>query len=226
MKKIWEHDWFFIPIAMFFGFCSVLALVVPYGHEILFFNDLRYEPFNAIFQFLSLCGEVWAFLVFGIAALYWRPRYALIIAFAGLSSMPLMYLLKDAMGVDRPITFFEKKAAQNMVVLVPSMDLNRGQTSFPSGHTVAAFALYSLLTLMIGRKYAPWGLAFALLAMLVGISRIFLVQHFLIDVLAGAVLGLVLGGAVWWASFRFLPQAANISNANQGLKAPSGRQRL
>jgi len=208
MKKIWEHDWFFIPIAMFFGFCGVLALVVPYGHEILFFNDLRYEPFNSAFQLLSLFGEVWAFVVFGIAALFLRPRYALMIAFVGLLSMPLMYLLKDAMGVDRPITYFEKKAALNNVVLVPSMDLNRGQTSFPSGHTMAAFALYSLLTLMVGHKYAPWGLAFALLAILVGISRIFLVQHFLIDVLVGAVLGLLLGGAVWWASFRFLPQEA------------------
>ncbi len=206
MNKIWEHHWFFIPIAIFFGFCGILAFAVPYGHEILFFNDLRYEPFNSIFKYLSLCGEVWAFLLFGIAALFWRPRYALIIALVGLLSMPLMYLLKDAIGVDRPITYFEKKAALNNVVLVPSLDLNRGQTSFPSGHTMAAFALYSLLTLMVGRKYAPLGVVFALLAVLVGISRIFLVQHFLIDVLAGAVLGLLLGGTVWWAAARFLPK--------------------
>ncbi len=206
MKKIWEYDWFFVPVAMFFGFCGMLAMVVPYSHEILFFNNLRYEPFNSLFQFLTYFGEVWAYLVFGVAALFWRPRYALIIALVGLLAVPVMYLLKDAIGVDRPITFFEKRAALAHIVLVPSADMNRGQTSFPSGHTMAAFALFSLLTLMAGRKYARWGLAFAMLAILVGISRIFLVQHFLVDVLAGALLGLLLSGMVWWAAARFLPK--------------------
>ncbi|MBC7777327.1 MAG: phosphatase PAP2 family protein [Phycisphaerae bacterium] len=207
MKYIWEYDWFFIPTAMFLGSCGVLAMIVPYGHEILFFNNLRYEPFNSCFQFLTYCGEIWAFLFFGVAALFWRPRYALMIALVGLLSMPVMYLLKDAIGVDRPITYFEKKAALDNIILVPSTYMNRGQTSFPSGHTMAAFALFSLLTRMAGQKYERWGLAFALLAVLVGISRIFLAQHFLVDVIAGALLGLLLSGTVWWAAARFLPES-------------------
>ncbi|MFN0214636.1 MAG: phosphatase PAP2 family protein [Saprospiraceae bacterium] len=207
MKYIWESKWFFIPFAMFCGFCGVIALLVPYGQEILFFNDLRCEPFNAVFQFVTYGGEIWAYLVFGLAILFWRPRYALIIALMGFLAVPTMYLLKDAIGVDRPVTFFEKKAALADLVLVPSIDLNRGQTSFPSGHSMAAFALFSLLTLMIGKKLPKLGLLFAFFAILIGVSRIFLVQHFLIDVLAGAIMGLLLSGMIWRASSRFLPNA-------------------
>lgn len=206
MKYIWEYDWFFIPTAAFFGFCSVMAILVPYSHEILFFNDLRYEPFNSIFSFFTRGGEVWAYFLFGLVAIFWRPRYAFIIALMGLVTIPLMYLLKDAIGVDRPITYFEKRVDLAKIILVPSVIMNRGQTSFPSGHTMAAFALFSLLTLMVGSRYARMGLFFALLAILVGISRVFLAQHFLVDVLGGAVLGLMLSGLVWRVSAKFLPQ--------------------
>jgi membrane-associated phospholipid phosphatase len=70
---------------------------------------------------------------------------------------------------------------------------------------MSAFSLCSLLTLMAGHRRARWGLPLAMLAMLVGVSRIFLVQHFLSDVLAGAFLGLLLSGAVWrWGDSAFL----------------------
>ncbi len=209
MKYIWENNWFFIPTAMFFGFCGVLAILVPYGQELLFFNDLRFEPFNTIFRLLTYGGEAVAYLIVGVVLLFWRPRFALMIALMGILALPVMYMMKDAIGVDRPITFLEKKSVAQQVVLVPSIHLNRGQTSFPSGHTMAAFALCSLLSLMLGRKRAQWGLLFAFLAILVGVSRIFLVQHFLVDVLAGAVLGLLLSGLVWITSAKYLPSNFN-----------------
>jgi len=205
MKYIWENNWFFVPVAMFFGFCGVLAMMVPYSHELLFFNDLRHEPFNSIFRFLTQCGEVWAYLVFGLALLIWRPRYAMIIALVGFLVLTVGYMLKDAIGIDRPITYFEKGGIAEQLILVPSLPLNRGQTSFPSGHTTAAFALYSLLSLMLEKERKHWSLLFALLAILVGISRVFLVQHFLIDVLAGAFLGLLLSGLVWRGAALYLP---------------------
>ena len=206
MKYIWENDWFFLPAAAFFGFCGVLAMIIPYSHEILFFNDLRFEPFNSIFWFLTQCGEAWAYLFFGVAVLFWKPRYALIIALVGILSLSVGYLVKDFVGIDRPITYFEKKATASQLVLVPNISLNRGQTSFPSGHTMGAFALYSLLSLMAGQRYQRWGLVFAFLAIGVGISRIFLVQHFLADVLAGAMLGLLLSGFVWQLAAKRLPK--------------------
>jgi undecaprenyl-diphosphatase len=62
---------------------------------------------------------------------------------------------------------------------------------------MAAFALYSLLAMMLPVRQKHWGLPMAIIAVLVGISRIFLVQHFLADVLGGALLGLALSLGVW-----------------------------
>lgn len=206
MKHLLENRWFSLPVALAFSIGMVLVLAVPYGREIIFFNAWRHEPFNTFFQVLTQFGEEWAYVAFGGAALFCRPRYALLIAMVGLLSMPVGYMLKDAMAKDRPITYFEKNDSVASVVVVPGTHLNRGQTSFPSGHAMSAFALYSLLTLMAGQAYRRWGLLFALLAILVALSRIFLVQHFLVDVLAGALIGLLLGSFVWYGAARWLPK--------------------
>jgi membrane-associated phospholipid phosphatase len=206
MKYIWENKWFFVPLMSFFIIGALLAVVIPYGEEIIFFNQLRVEPLNSIFRLITKGGEVWAYLAFGVPMLLFKPRYALIVAIVGFLSIPIMFLLKDAIGVDRPVTYFEKRSVLDEVVLVPEAYVNRGQTSFPSGHTMAGFALFSLLTLMLPKKHQKWGALWVFLAILVGVSRIFLVQHFLVDVLAGALLGLFLSGLVWLAAERWLPK--------------------
>lgn len=61
--------------------------------------------------------------------------------------------------------------------------------SFPSGHTTAAFSLYTLIALMISGK--RFGFVWPLIAALVGLSRVYLLQHFWEDILAGAIVGLL-----------------------------------
>ncbi len=197
MKGIWEHDWFMIPVSLFLGMGMALALLVPYGDEILFFNDLRTEPFISIFKFFSWCGETWVWILVGLAALFWRYRFTLLIAITGLI-IPFVFILKDKIGTDRPITYFREVGRINDVVTVPGEALNVGQTSFPSGHTMSAFGLFSMLALIAGRQSRKRVLLLAVLAVSVGLSRIFLVQHFLVDVLGGALLGMGVSGFVWW----------------------------
>lgn len=197
MKSVWENPWFTIPVLVFFVVVLVLALVVPYGQEILFFNAWRFEPFNSLFNWSTLLGEWHAYVAAGLVGLFWRFRYVLLIGVAGLLTTPLTYVLKEQFNTDRPIRYFENQGQRDLVVVVPGVALNGGQTSFPSGHTTAAFTLYSLLASMSTRRKPVWGLGFAALAVLVGFSRIFLVQHFLADVVAGALLGLCIGWVVW-----------------------------
>lgn len=69
-----------------------------------------------------------------------------------------------------------------------------GNESFPSGHTTQAFAVASV----IGAHYDQWwvqGLAYGL-AGVVGYSRIEQNAHFTSDVVAGAVIGTVVGRAI------------------------------
>lgn len=197
MKGIWEQNWFMIPVGVFFGAGIALMLIIPYGDEILYLNDWRQEPYISIFKFFSWCGETWIWIIVGLAALFWRYRFTLMIATMGLI-MPLVFVLKDQVGSDRPITYFLNHGIKDAVVTIPEVRLNTGQTSFPSGHTMSAFGLFSLLTLFAGPQRKKPALLLALLAIAVGISRIFLVQHFLVDVLGGAFLGMAVSGFVWW----------------------------
>ncbi len=66
--------------------------------------------------------------------------------------------------------------------------IHAGHTSFPSGHTTTAFAVAATVVLYGAKKWQA--VLLLLLAWLVGFSRIYLSQHFLIDVLAGSLLGI------------------------------------
>ena len=62
-------------------------------------------------------------------------------------------------------------------------------SSFPSGHTMTVFAFCSMLSYMLKRKML--GILFFVLAVVVGISRVYLLQHFFIDIYFGSILGIV-----------------------------------
>jgi membrane-associated phospholipid phosphatase len=59
--------------------------------------------------------------------------------------------------------------------------------SFPSGHTMTAFALALFLSILIRNKF--WGVLLLILAILVAYSRVYLFQHFPKDVFAGSIFG-------------------------------------
>lgn len=62
--------------------------------------------------------------------------------------------------------------------------------SFPSGHTTAAFALCTAVFLCGNRKKSWTAYIFAIL---IGISRIYLMVHFPSDVVAGVIVGIIAG---------------------------------
>lgn len=69
--------------------------------------------------------------------------------------------------------------------------------SFPSGHTAASFAAVGGLHASGSRLWKPA----LVLAILIGVSRLYLYVHWPSDVLAGAVLGYGLGWLARWILF-------------------------
>jgi len=61
--------------------------------------------------------------------------------------------------------------------------------SFPSGHTCAAFCLFSFLAMLLKPGYKWIGLIFFTFALLVGYSRLYLAAHFFIDAYVGSLMG-------------------------------------
>lgn len=62
--------------------------------------------------------------------------------------------------------------------------------SFPSGHTTAAFELGIAMFLVLNKKYS-W--IFPICSALVGLSRIYLMVHYVTDVLGGVLVGTFAG---------------------------------
>jgi undecaprenyl-diphosphatase len=70
--------------------------------------------------------------------------------------------------------------------------------SFPSGHTATSFACAVVLASLAPRLRVPC----FVLAVLIAFSRLYNGDHFPLDVLAGAVLGLLVGAVVLRVSRR------------------------
>ena len=78
-----------------------------------------------------------------------------------------------------------------------------GASSFPSGHTMSAFALFGLVALLLPQKKSV-ALVILFLAVLVGISRVYLIHHFFIDIYAGSIIGALLALIIYqtWLKFQ------------------------
>jgi membrane-associated phospholipid phosphatase len=85
----------------------------------------------------------------------------------------------------RPRMFFEDFASFRQIEDVEYYSSN----AFPSGHTATAFTIALILSIFLTDK--RWSIVFILLAIGVGISRIYLMQHFFVDVYFGAIFGVI-----------------------------------
>jgi membrane-associated phospholipid phosphatase len=85
----------------------------------------------------------------------------------------------------RPLWHLERLA--NALYYVPPGAEQLYNNSFPSGHSTTAFAIFAMLS-FFSSKYMVKVLLFVL-AVLVAFTRIYLLQHFLVDTLAGAFIG-------------------------------------
>lgn len=87
--------------------------------------------------------------------------------------------------------------------LVTPFSFHTGTRSFPSGHSVMAAAVYLTLGALLSRLVKPMGHKIyfiamaALLAFLVGVSRIYLGMHHPTDVVAGWIIGAYWAGLCW-----------------------------
>lgn len=136
------------------------------------------------------------FLVAGVA--YAEPRWvshSIGMAMAGLTAGIAAQIVKHLIGRARPELW-----------LGPSHYAPGSSTSFPSGHTVGAFALAGVL--VYSARSRPLRLAAFLLAAAVGLSRILAFRHWASDVTASAVLGLVVAWVVVRSTTPHEPSAA------------------
>jgi undecaprenyl-diphosphatase len=116
-------------------------------------------------------GLVWL-LVGAVLALLWRRPTIFVLVLAADGSADLLATIgKEAFHRHRP--------------RVHQLGPNVSTPSFPSGHAATSFACATVLAVAAPRMRVP----FYLLATLIALSRLYNGDHYPLDVLAGAALG-------------------------------------
>ena len=187
LKKIVQQNWsFFGPYALLLVGIGMLQVGFSQGSLSRSINQLHAPWADVFFKYMTQVGDGF-FAVFVIVVLLFIQRqWAGIAGLSFLISGIITQFLKRVVFDDevRPSKFFEGQwAGFHRVEGVDLLTYN----SFPSGHTTSAFAVFCLLALLVHDK--RWGVIFLILACLVGYSRLYLFQHFLIDVYVGSLIG-------------------------------------
>ena len=168
---------------------AALLLFSKKGDILLWINESHNEMLDIFFKYWTHLGDglVFAILIaFFLMMNYFR---ALILAISVISQTVVVQGLKRFVFSDvvRPQLFFENFGDLHQVAGLEIHSYN----SFPSGHTATAFTVAVLLSLISRNKYLT-GLLM-IMAILVGISRVYLLQHFFIDIYFGSIIGFLNG---------------------------------
>lgn len=152
----------------------------------LWLNKLHNPFLDFLFKYSTYLGDGWLLIPLFLFVLSRNYFLSLVFALATvIESVLVQLVLKNGFFADvvRPIKYI---AQSNLLHRVDGVDIHT-MHSFPSGHTQTAFLLVSILILFCKRRSSAYALLF--LAMLIGLSRVYLLQHFFIDIWFGALIG-------------------------------------
>lgn len=167
----------------------VLPLVVFISKydSLLYINRLHHPFLDELMYHLTRLPEL-ALIVFAIIlGLFCEKRVFIAIVVSLLISLLVIYLSKFVFFTDfkRPLDWINKNP-QVKIHFNPKITLHT-HSSFPSGHTISAFCCLSSVAFVSKKGWVQ--LLLFILAALMGLSRVYVLQHYLIDIYVGAMLG-------------------------------------
>lgn len=195
-KFLSSNKYFLIGCFLFFLIGGLILSQIQKPEVIFFFSERRSTFGDLFFTYFTKVGEELFYLIFFISFLFVKVRYAILIPLVGVVVSILSSILKSYFKHDRPLMYLENLGLDNQINFIEGIELYTGQTSFPSGHSMSGFALYGIIAFIVSGKRL-WGILLFVIALLVGVSRIYLVQHFFQDVYLGSMIGIVLAMMIY-----------------------------
>lgn len=193
LPSIYKNNrYFFIGYILLIILALILLFGFPRVEGHIFLNTWHYKSLDYIFRTFTILGDGLFIISLAVLLFIFKRRFLSLMIVGGyvLSGIPVQ-IIKSFFDAPRPALFLKGMNYSHFVEGVTLHNYN----SFPSGHTTSAFALAVILAISVKNKW--YGLIFLVLAALVGYSRIYLSQHFLEDVFAGSLIG-VLSGVVMY----------------------------
>lgn len=185
--KLNTVQFIFLNIVRFTWFLG--ALVILFVDKLDFqrkINQIGNSGFDVVMRYLTHAGDgIFALLVF-IALLFIRIKTALIALICFGLTAGVVQLLKHTIFVKmkRPFYFLQSEANFRIIDDFTYHTSN----SFPSGHAASIFAICTVIAYQYKSKLSVQ-LLLVVFAILVALTRVYLCQHFLQDIIAGSLIG-------------------------------------
>ena len=178
----------------YFFYCSFIFWTLALGwicladkiaiHKTL--NFIHTRGLDVFFQLITHLGDGWSILFISVILLFVNLRFSLMQITSYASSGIISIVLKNLLFSECKRPYYYLKSDPTFYTM--SNFTYFIEHSFPSGHTTSIFALMTLFALTYNKSKLLL-LVFFIFALLVAYSRIYLSQHFLIDVFAGSLIG-------------------------------------
>lgn len=185
LQSVYERDRsFFICFAIWFFSLALVIFSFPKNLSFITINTFHHPIADWFFTALTFAGDGLCILGIALIMLLVKKRK---IAFAFICSYALSGLcctvLKKTFNMNRPAFYLKSDPAFHAVSWL-SLSY---KGAFPSGHTTSVFAAATCFALYSKNKRLS--LLAITVAFLTAYSRVYLGQHFLMDVWAGSLLG-------------------------------------
>ena len=202
-KRLWRTERLTVlgiaaALGLIMGFAALASEVMEteteaFDHVILrALRDTHGQPLGGlwlkgvIINLSALGSSTIATLLVIVASLFLflvkRRHQALVVIACGLGTAVQIWVLKDFVGRERPS-------------IVPHLT-DVGSLSFPSGHSLIASSIYPTLGILLAMTFKERSLKLfvfitaAVLALVIGFTRVYMGVHYPTDVLGGWMLGL------------------------------------
>ena len=168
---------------------------------IIYFQSIAGTPgLDLLMESITEIGDVYYMLIFSIILLIIKKTRKI-----GLTLMILLVLstlltgyIKCGVDRDRPSldfqgTPFPIKVSEDTFALFCEGSFN---ASYPSGHAARATIFGIILGFSLSHRFPRGSYLLLLYPLLMSISRIYVLQHFPMDVIGGTILGIMLAGVI------------------------------
>jgi membrane-associated phospholipid phosphatase len=183
---------FFIGFIVFVLASDLILLIFSKADGFYMLNPWHNRFLDYFFIYYTNLGDGFFCVAIALLLFLFKKKYLSLMVFSsyaisGIIAQVLKYFILE----ERPAVYLKDSAYRYFIEDVTLHNMH----AFPSGHTASAFAMAGVLSFAAENKKYSW--LFFTLALSVGYSRMYLGQHFLDDVLAGAVLGFLTAIFCW-----------------------------
>ena len=208
MLKILKYNDLYIILSLLFILIGgVFLFFIDQGDVVIALNRNHSPSLDFFFKYMTHVGDG-MFIAIVIMGWMVKNRYqGLLFAVSTvLNALFIQYLKRGVFNAPRPLKYLGKEGYHFVEGVVVNTDF-----SFPSGHTNGAFAF--LFSIAFFSRNRTVQVVCVILAMLTGVSRMYLFQHFLEDVVAGAGIAIVLNVLLYYIAIEKTPLGKKIIEA-------------